>query len=157
MPFQINKPSSSVIEQTVPENCQIEPVQANADECKVEPVQTDASQLFVTATQATASNLNAQVTSIGVEVRRTYTVAPTIVSLSSVTARSAQLTAGQYAVISSIDVYFLQGGGSVDATTSSHWIPAGLEIPLYITGTSDDYIAGITDGGTGKLFISKID
>jgi len=144
--------------QNVPDDCRIKVYQDNASDHKVEVRQSTASNCKVEPVQTDHTQNKATVYNQGPEVRRDYTVAPSTVSLSDTTARTASaLSSGQYTVISNIDVYILQGDSSVDATTSSHWLPAGLEVPVYVTGTSDTYIAGITDGGSGTLFISKVD
>lgn len=152
MPFRINKPSSSVIEQSVPGNAKVEVYQPTASECQVEPVQANASENKTEPVQTDPTQLHA--TTYSEDIQREYdgTVVP--ISISTVTATSTQLTAGQYYFISNIDCWVKQGGSGVTVTTGNgYWVPAGAERPIYFS-SGKDYLAAITDGGTGTLWIT---
>lgn len=82
-----------------------------------------------------------------------YTQAPTQVSLSGVTARSTQLTPGWY-ILSCTEAGFVKAGGSgVNAATTDFPLQADIEYPLFVSGSSDDYVAGILASGTATLSI----
>jgi hypothetical protein len=84
------------------------------------------------------------------------TAAPVLVSVTTTTARSTQLTAGWYVITSSADCFFLQGGSTIVALTTSRRLWGGVFRKVYVSGTSDDYIAAITAVGTATLSIEKI-
>lgn len=108
--------------------------------------------------QATAENLNAIVYESGAELQPDNTVAPVLVSLSGSTACSTVLSTGWYYIQSTTDCYFLQGGSTVVATTSSRMLKAGDRRLIYVTSVANAYIAAITPtaGITGTLSIEKI-
>ena len=84
------------------------------------------------------------------------TAVPVEVSVTTSTARSAQLTAGWYIITTNADVFWLQGNSSVDALTTSRRLWNGTYRLVYVTGTDDDYIAAITAVGTATLSIEKV-
>jgi hypothetical protein len=145
------------VNQDTPAQCQVEPVQTNpaelevtinqgtASEAKVEPVQTDPTQLV--------SNTY----SIGYDIRSDFSSAPTNVSVTTSTARSAQLAVGLYEITTDADCFFLQGSVTVDALTTSHPLWANTYRLVYVSDTTTKgYIAAITASGTATLRISKI-
>lgn len=83
------------------------------------------------------------------------TVAPTKVSISGTTARSAALTLGQlYYVTTDIDCYILQGGVAVDATANSVPMWARGQATIYVESATDQYVAVISSGATGTLWLT---
>ena len=91
-----------------------------------------------------------------------YDGTTTIVNLSDTTARnSTALAVGKYKIMADVACYIKQGDSTVEAATTDRKIAGGQEIPVgneYIVVDSSDvnYIAGITDAATGKLFITKV-
>jgi hypothetical protein len=86
------------------------------------------------------------------EVAKTLTVSTTTAALSTA------LSAGYYRLVSDIDVWFIQCGGSGTgaATTNTHFLPSGSREYMAVTGSSDQNVAAITDAGSGTLWISKL-
>lgn len=86
------------------------------------------------------------------------TNAPTILSLSTTTARTAALATGSYYLWSiDTDCYVLQGGSTITAVAAtSIGVALGMRLPFTVTSAADAYIAGITSSGTGNLYIVKI-
>ena len=83
-----------------------------------------------------------------------WSTAPTIRTLSTSTAKSAQLAVGLYEIVSDVDCFVLQGATGVVATTSS--IPLYAKAPrlMYVPDTTDlGFVAGIVASGTGNLYI----
>jgi hypothetical protein len=77
------------------------------------------------------------------------------VSVSGTTAANATaLATGRHRVVSTIDVYLQQGTSTIEATAADSFLPAGVVDYIWVNGTDSDYLAGITDGGTGTLFIT---
>ncbi len=111
----------------------------------------------VEVTQDTASDLNAQTVEIGPMTRRTFTTSPTTVSISDTTATSAHLANGQWQMTSTIDTWVLQGGSAITCDTNDVFLPAGETFPFYVDGDTSDYCAGITDAGTGTLFLTPLE
>jgi hypothetical protein len=136
---------------------QCEPVQPTAADLQCEPVQPTASDLQMEPVQTDQTELNAQTYEVGPWTRRKFTTSPTNVDITSATATSAELTVGQWQLASTIDTWILQGTSAVTADTSDHFIPAGEIVPFYVSGTSDTYMAGITDAGTGAMYLSLLD
>lgn len=87
---------------------------------------------------------------------RKFKAVPVVVSLSGTTARSAVLDTGTHEVISSVDCFILQGGSAVDALTTSWPLYAGQALVVDVGDASDAYVAGITTGGTGSLYIGRL-
>lgn len=80
-----------------------------------------------------------------------WTEAPEQVSVSDVSATSSQLSSGWYAMSCTCDVHVKQGGAAVTAAATDREIYGGITYLLHITGSSDDYVAGFTDGANGTL------
>jgi len=81
--------------------------------------------------------------------------APTRVSVTSTTARSAALTAGRYRVVCDVPVFLRQDGSTVTAATTDNYLPPDCIDYFVVTSTSDAYMAAITSGPTGTLYITK--
>lgn len=93
---------------------------------------------------------------IGPEFYPDLTATTVTRSLSGTTARSAQLPTGRYVCVSSINFYVKVGNSTVNATTSDFLVPAMTPFSINVTTTnSNDYVAGITDGGTGTLYMIR--
>lgn len=92
-------------------------------------------------------------------LRLKFKTNPTAVAYTGTAARnSTALTEGVYYIIASSLCYFLQGGSSVTATTSSHRLPADTLIgPIHVEGAdaSSKYISAIQDSAGGTLQIWK--
>ena len=91
-------------------------------------------------------------------VIRQVTTAPTIVSISGTTAKSAALTVGDYYVKASTDCFIKQGATSVTAATTNFPLFSGEELVVRVdNATNNGYIAAITSGATGSLYIQKVE
>lgn len=92
--------------------------------------------------------------------RASYLYAPVTVSVSTTTAVSAKLTKGAtYMLTSSVDCFFLGGGSSIAATTSSNPLWARTYLgPLKVEtdGGEDAYVAAITSSGSGTLYLIRV-
>lgn len=85
-----------------------------------------------------------------------FTVAPTKVTVNATTNRNlAVLTVGHYVMISDTACYVLQGGSTVNATSSSHYLPADLEQRFPVVDAATGYVAVIQKDAAGSLFIRK--
>jgi hypothetical protein len=96
-------------------------------------------------------------TSMNETVIRRLTGAPVIVAISGSTARSSALTAGDYYVRSSVDCFLKQGTVAVNAATTDNPIVANEELVVRVSGTGDTYIAAITSGASGSLYIKSVE
>jgi len=77
-----------------------------------------------------------------------------IVSISGTTARSAQLTPGVYRITTDTNCCVQQGGSTVDAVwQTSHYLAAG-EIDHFYVLSGADYLSAITNGDSGKLYLT---
>ncbi len=128
--------------------------QSDFNNLQVEAFQPTASGLQTTANQSTAANLKAQVFPGG----RQYITPPITVAISGTTARSTQLSLGRYELFSTTDCYFLQGDTTVVALTSSYPLGGGFELPepMVVTASGNSFVAAITGGATGTLFIEPV-
>ena len=81
--------------------------------------------------------------------------APTRVSVTSTTARSAALSVGRYRVVCDVPVFLRQGGSTVTAATTDNYLPADAIDYLVVTSTTDGYVAGITSAPSGTLYLTK--
>ncbi len=104
-----------------------------------------------------SSTIDGDLTLVGPDVRRKLTTSPTNVSITTSTATSAEVSAGQFAIVSTIDTWVLQGGSTITAALTDYFLPAGEERLLYVSGTSDTYVAGITDAGSGTLTLQPLE
>lgn len=93
---------------------------------------------------------------VGLDTRQINTSAPTLVSLTTSTARSAALTRGLYIITCGQNCTWLQGGSTVEATANHRRLWANTYRWLYVHGTEDAYVAGILASGTATLSIEKI-
>jgi hypothetical protein len=93
----------------------------------------------------------------GPEFRPDRTAAPTTLSVSGTSAESAQLSSGLYEMHCTTDCAYEVGatGGSAVWGTDD-LIYAGERLLLAVTGTSDDYVRGVTNGATGTLYLKRI-
>jgi len=87
-----------------------------------------------------------------------FKTAPTTLSISAVSARTATMPGGLYELWSSVDCNFLVGGSGVTATTSH--VPLTAKTVKYVmidedAGAANTYIAAIA-GGAGTLFITPL-
>ena len=83
-----------------------------------------------------------------------FSAAPTVRTLTTSSARTAQLAAGTYVVSADVDCFFLQGGSTVTAAATSNPLWAKTYVNIQIKGSGvDDYIAGIVAAGTGNLYM----
>lgn len=79
------------------------------------------------------------------------------VSVSGTSARtSADLGPGWKAVYCTVAVHFRTGTSTVTAATTDMLIPATTSRPVYISGTVEQRIAFITDGGSGTCSIYNL-
>jgi hypothetical protein len=108
-------------------------------------------------TNSTASDFQAETFEVGPWTRRKFTTSPTNVAITTATATSAELTAGLWQISSTIDTWILQGTSAVTAALTDVQLFAGQEKPMYVTGTGDTYLAGITDAGSGTLCIAPLE
>lgn len=76
----------------------------------------------------------------------------TKVSVGGVTATTAQLPPGAYLLTSDVNCFVRQGAAAVAATTSGNPLWAFAYLPIFVSGESDDYVAGITTGAAGTLY-----
>lgn len=87
---------------------------------------------------------------------QSFTNTPTTISISGTSARnSSVLTTGRYRVVSDIDCYVKQGSSTITSTTSMSFLPAGLVDYFCVSSASNGYLAVITDGGSGTIYITK--
>lgn len=89
--------------------------------------------------------------------RMIYRTNPTVLSITSTTARTAALAKGPYYLYATVDCYFLQGvAGAVTAGnaagTDSVPLPAETYFPIYVDGTENESVAGIVDSVAGLLY-----
>jgi len=84
-------------------------------------------------------------------------------SLSDTAARSSAFSSGTrvITVTCSVASFFRTGGSDVTATTSDHYIPAGIPFDMALGSDMSDtdayhsYISIITSGATGTAYISE--
>lgn len=85
------------------------------------------------------------------------------ISLSTSAARSSEFSSGTRVItlICSVAAFFESGGSSVTATTSSHYIPAGIPIDMALGADLSDtdgyhtHISVVLSDGTGTAYISE--
>lgn len=77
------------------------------------------------------------------------------VSVSSTTATSTVLGVGRYRIVCDVPCYIKQGGSTVTAATTDHYMPADLVDYFCVTAATDGYLAAITDSPSGNLCITK--
>ena len=88
---------------------------------------------------------------------RIYTEDSIQFAVSTVTNRSAQLPVGIYQLTSDVAFYFRQGDDTVvalsgDPSSNPVWAQAYAQIEVNDPGT-EGYVAAISQGGTGKVWI----
>lgn len=77
-----------------------------------------------------------------------------IVTITGTTARSAQLSPGVYRIVADTNCCVKQGAVTVDAVwQTDHYLPAG-EIDHFYVVTGADYVSAITNGDSGKLYLT---
>ena len=81
--------------------------------------------------------------------------APTVVTVTTTTARSTLLTRGRYRVICDVPVFIKQGGSTITAALTDNYLPADCPEYLCVTAATDGYVAGITAAPTGSLQLMK--
>jgi hypothetical protein len=85
------------------------------------------------------------------------------ISTSTVAARSSAFSSGTRVVtlVCTVASFFESGGSSVTATTSSHYVPAGIPIDMALGSDMSDtdgyhtHISVILSDGTGVAYISE--
>ncbi len=85
---------------------------------------------------------------------------PTVLSLSTTTAKTAALAPGPYWLYATADCYWLTGPvASVTAGnaagTDSIPLPAETYFPITLTESEADAVAGIVDSGTALLYVIR--
>jgi hypothetical protein len=90
---------------------------------------------------------------------RKYLLAPTIVAISSSTAKTGSaLSAGHYRVSANVDCFIKQGAqASITAATTDTPLFAGDEVLIVVTGSTDAGVAAITGGASGSLYIKAVE
>ena len=83
-----------------------------------------------------------------------------ILPVTSVTATTAKLADGDFLLESDVDLFYRQGAVGVVATTGGNILFAGKDRIIRVAdnaGGTDAYIAAITSGAAGNLYIKLIE
>lgn len=119
---------------------------------QVEPVQTDETQLKVTPVHLGLDYLE-------ILLKPVNTTAPTVLSVSNVSAESAQLALGVYIMQTPVDIAFRQGNsGQTAVFATDRVLYANCSRIIIVTGTADRYVAAISSAAadTGVVRFEKI-
>jgi len=87
--------------------------------------------------------------------RSQFLTAPTQITMTASSVKSAQLAEGMYLLYSTTAVTWLQGDTSVAATSASIPLPASMFFgPVYVKDATDGFIAAL--GASGVVSIIKV-
>ncbi len=88
--------------------------------------------------------------------RLKYLSNPTSVAYTGTQDRTAALAPGLYEIVSTTNCFFLQGGSSVAATTSSNPLPAWAPRLVWVEASvTDGYISAIRETTSGTIYAIK--
>ncbi len=86
-----------------------------------------------------------------------YTASPTEVAYTGTAARNGtDLAEGLHVIISTTACHFLQGDSSVTADANDHYLPAGVQRLVSVTGSANARISAIRASVSGTLQIHPL-